>query len=119
MYERLLEIMNESIRDFNRQIRANQIAVEVRILHKVLKNPIVEVEVVINKSQIKLVEKKTQTKDANKARDMKKQQREDFARQVAEAEKALKAKEARDRQKAQAKKQQAKKQQAKKQPARL
>lgn len=109
MYERLLEMLNESFRDFNRQIRAKQKEVEERILQEVLKNPIVEVEVVVNKSQIKLVEKKTQTKDANKARDAKKKQREDFARQVAEAEKALKAKEARDRQKAQAKKQQAKK----------
>jgi hypothetical protein len=109
MYERLLEIVNRNTIKLNNKIRAKQIEIQEKIVEEVLKNPIVEVEVVINKSQIKLVEKKTQTKDANTVRDAKKKQREDFARQVAEAEKALKAKEAKDRQKAQAKKQQAKK----------
>jgi len=57
----------------------------------------------------KKTDEKSRTKGANKAQNDKKKQREEYVRQVMEAEKALKAKEARDKQKTQQKKQQSKK----------
>jgi len=74
---------------------------------ELLKNGgVVEAEPVVDKEKIKLSETKSKTKDANKARDAKKRQKEEFTLQLIEAEKALIAKEIRDRQKKQQKKQQ-------------
>jgi hypothetical protein len=70
---------------------------------------VIEPEPVVDKAKIKLSEKKSKTKDANKVRDAKQRQKEEFARQVMEAEKALRAKEIRDKQKKQQKKQHARK----------
>lgn len=66
----------------------------------------IEAEPVVDKAKIKLSETKSKTKDANKSRDAKQRRKEEFQEQLIEAEKALRAKEIRDKQKKQQKKQQ-------------
>ena len=76
---------------------------------EILKNPIIEKKVFIDKTKIKLTQEKSKTKDANKVRDDKKRQRAEYELKVIEAAKALKEQEARAKMKKQQKKQQAKK----------